>query len=362
MTAAAEQDTTFRQSFLALYSNCPMAAKLSREVPDYDTHAQARGTVFHEFGFRLALNCAETGEVKAPPGFAKDVMAECIRDSGMALPPAEFETLMMLAGEFAETREFNPSTIVDLETTYSSEIAGVVVTGKPDRLDIDDRVASITDYKTGWAIDPESKVKGSFQLRLYARLIADAYPHIHTFRLLQDYPRWGTEPREAVLTRDQLADIDSYLENLVERVVRSIDKDDWPATPGSWCVWCPDAKQCPIPRDYREEGGLETLEQAIAAGNLITAAEALVKAEKAKLRAYCDANGPIRVGDLDFEFRLANGSDRVIDKDVLRAAMEEAELSWDDHFKHVKGSTTFKGYKTKDSVKPAKKATRGVAS
>lgn len=343
MTATATP--TVRQSFAARFDLCPQSGLFDEQVPEHSTHAQARGTIFHGFVVRLIEELTERDQPVADPDRAKEIMAEEIVRSGLAVPADEFDVLMGLAWKFTAERRFDLANIVDLEETYTSEIDGTLITGRPDRLDISEGVASMWDYKTGWAIDPESELEGTFQGRFYTKLIADAYPQVHTFRLLWDYPRWGAEPHEAVITRDKLRGVELYLTTLIRRIRAARERDEWPASGGSWCHTCAAKPRCPIPPEYCGEGAIDTPARAQAAGEFLVPIDAIRKSELKALRSWCGENGPVTVGDLVFDFRLKAGSDRVIDREALKAAMQAAGMEYETYFKHVKGSTEFKARK-----------------
>ena len=336
--------TTVRQSFAAAYDNCPHAAFLSLGEGRFGTHAQARGTIMHSFTQKVIEECIANGEMLYPTEMAKPLMVEVIQGSGLPIPAPEFDTLMALAWKFCSLHQFHTDHIVDLEETYTTEIDGVMFTGKPDLVEIEDRVAIVTDWKTGWAVDPETELKGSFQGRAYAKQVMDAYPHVHTVRLVWEYQRWD-KTREAVLARSDLADIDAMLGTLVARITRSHATGEWPASPGKWCAICPAPQECPIPQAYRGDGRVTDDESARDAAALLVSLDAVQKASKKSLRAWCAENGPVHVGDLVFDFAAAGDSERIIDRDELRRAMDDVGLEWADHFKTVKGSTVFSAWK-----------------
>lgn len=333
-----------RQSFAALYDSCPRAALFSIGDGEWSTHAQARGSISHEFCRRVVLECVENQERVYPVEMAKPLMVEVIEQSGLPVPADEFDNLMGLAWRFCEAHTFQIERIVDLEEEYTTEIDGLTLTGRPDLLEIDGRVATIRDYKTGWAIDPETELRGSFQGRWYAKLILDSYPQLHSVWLVWEYQRWQ-QTREIEIFRSDLPDIDAMLSSLVARIRRSRLTDEWPASPGKWCALCPSPQRCPIPDEYRGEGFVTSPESAQAVAELILSIDALRARSQKSLRAWCDEHGPVDVGGMRFDFQASADSERVIDKDALRAAMKSAGLEWSEHFKTVKGSTVFKARK-----------------
>lgn len=335
-----------RQSFAATYDSCPQAASLSERYPGVSSHAQARGTLLHKLACWLVDSCMERGVRMHEPDLAKERMQALVVESGLPVSAEEFDVLMALAWKFAMEHEFDIENIVDLEEEYRSEVAGVVITGRPDVVEIADRVATVRDYKTSFVIDPESDMDGSFQGRFYAKLIFDAYPHVHVVRLCWEYVRWGAV-REALIERSDLPALEVYLESLVRRIARSRATGEWPAVPGSWCSICPAPHECPLLTAERRDGAPTTPQMADEYGKQAVALEALLKLRKKQLRAWCDEHGPLPVGDMEWGFSITSGSERVIDKAQLRDAMEAMGLEWHAFFQTVKGSTAFKAHKVK---------------
>lgn len=335
---------TVRQSFAALYERCHLAAKLGEETADQSTAAQARGTISHRFMHRVVADCVERQESSYDPALAKELMADLIARSGLAVPVDEYETLMGLAWKVAAERSFAVEHVVDLEENYTAELGAVTVTGRPDYLAIEGREATIRDYKTSFAVDPEADVGGTFQGRWYAWLVFQAWPQVVTVRVVLDYVRWGTE-REAVFERESLDDLERYVVTVLEQIERSHDTGEWPASPGHWCAICPAPDRCPIPFSERGDGAAEDAAVAQAYAAQVVTMEELLKRRKKALRAYVSEHEPIRVGDLEFGFQMSADSERCIDKDALREAMRRAGLDWSAFFRTTKGSTSFKARK-----------------
>ncbi len=337
---------TIRQSFAATFDRCPQAANLSQSYPGASSHAQARGTLLHKLACWIVETCIARNERVHDPDDAKERMRVLAVESGLPVGAEEFDVLMGLAWKFAAEHQFDIENIVDLEEQYTSEVAGVTITGRPDVVEIVDRVATVRDYKTSFVIDPEADLDGTFQARFYAKLIFDAYPHVHAVRLSWEYVRWGAI-REALIGREDLPELELYLEALVKRIVRSRARDEWPAVPGSWCSICPAPDECPLVLAERRDGAPTDTDLAIEYGKQAVAMEALLKLRKKQLRDWCGEHGGLVIGDMEWGFTLGSDSERVIDKPALRDAMEAVGLDWHAFFQTVKGSSTFKARKVK---------------
>ena len=354
---------TVRQSALARLELCPLSARLGELKARHTTHAMARGTAYHAFVAEVVATCMERSETRMEPAEGREVMQRIVGESVEPIPQAEHDSLLAMAWRFCREAVFDLDHIVDLEEGYALETGGFRVTGKPDWVEIDGDVATIRDHKTSFAmeserahsldtpgevddLDTDAVRGGPFQLRLYALLVAEAWPHVRTFRLILDYPRWGEE-REWVLDRSDLWKVSEHLDTLLERLRVARETEVYAACPGSWCATCPQPLDCTIPARDRGEGAITSVESAQAAADYVVAAEAAVKQAKGGLKAWCADNGPAFAGDQEFAFREKAVSKKVIDLERLEADMRAAGLDPDLYFVASKTSTEFRARRVK---------------
>ncbi len=338
---ATEQLVRIRQTDAARYDACPLSAKLGDEAPRISSHPQGRGTVFHAFMVEFVEECLCRKAEVLPPEDAKALMARVIVESGEVVDADEVDTLMQLAWKAGAERTVDIAHVVDLEETYELAIGDVVLAGRPDLLSLRDGVVEIRDYKTSWAVDAQADVEGTFQLRVYGVMALRAYPQAHTARLVLDYPRWAIT-REAELHRDHLDSAETYLRLLVERIQRSRKTGEWEPVPGTWCAICPAPHRCPIPAEHRGDGAIADRDTAEQVARQLVPLERYLSTRKRALRAFCAENGGVDVGDGVWDFRLKADSDKLDDKDRLRADLKANGLQFADYFKHVKGSPEFR--------------------
>ena len=345
--SATQTPERVRQSYAALFDRCHLAAHLSEQVTDFSTHAQGRGTAFHLFAKRVVETCLTEDSPSFDVELSKTLMREAIVDSGEVVPAEEYETLMALAWRFAAERSWDLATIVDLEEQYEAQVAGLIITGRPDLIRIEDDVAKIRDYKTAWAVPPEADIKSSFQGRWYALIVFKAYPQVDRVEVEFDHVRWGEDPVTAVYERRELADLEGFVATVLERIKLARERDEWKATPGSQCTICPAAHLCPIPKAERDEGSIESPEAAQAVAEWLVATEALTGKVKGALKAWINENEPIVVKDLIFEFRKQKDGQTVVDYGMLESALKHQNLAVDEYLKPRRGPTVFKAYKVK---------------
>jgi hypothetical protein len=174
-----------------------------------------------------------------------------------------------------------------------------IFTGQLDALFLDpndETHAIVLDHKDTWALPPQTEIsfEGYFQQRSYAFLVMRQYPQIQKVTLREFYVRFG-EPREAVVERRHLEDIEAELSALAERFDRAYEMSNWKPTPGKHCNFCPRPAACPIPRFARGDGRITDEERAKEVAAQLLVAEVVVKQSHKALRAYVEYNGPVPV-------------------------------------------------------------------
>lgn len=160
--------------------------------------------------------------------------------------------------------------------------------------------AIVLDWKDTWGIPGPQEVSfgGYFQQRFYAWLVLNQphYKSIEKLTLREFYVRYS-EPREAVVWRNQLDDITMEMAALVERFDRAVETKVFVPTPGKHCSYCLRPTACPIPKNVRGAGKIETQEEAERAARRLIVATAIVNQEKDALNAWAQLHGPIPMRD-----------------------------------------------------------------
>lgn len=173
------------------------------------------------------------------------------------------------------------------------------------------------------------------------------------FRLAYVFPAIETSDgrmlaRDVTLTRLEL---DEYMESLravVARLRASEESSDWPAqVSDSACSECPASSECPIPRELRIHGAVETVEQAAETLEVVDRIDAQAKAARKTVREFAKANEvSVRFGlDKVAEFGYQE-SVRISDRDGMFEAMERSVRYGEPfdrgEFEKVVRSTPFK--------------------
>lgn len=323
---ALEQHPIVRRSTLETFSDCSLAGRFYLDHErGWDTHAQARGTIFHRVAAKileLLYERSQEGEVvrSIEVSEALAILDECLRQHDVPdedvvnLGFKEVTALRWIVIKFANECAFDIEHLADVEQklvapiVYPNPAGGFVsrtISGTLDALFIpEDDWAVVLDWKTMWTPPPESELSdaGYFQQRVYGHHVMRRLPNIERVTLREHYVRKNVF-REATVFRSELETIGKELGALVERFDRAVEHGKWPLeegeepklwspSPGSHCSYCPRPAACPIFPDARQEGAVTGPEMAER-----YAAEALV-AEAARghrlkaLRSWTKANGP----------------------------------------------------------------------
>lgn len=158
----------------------------------------------------------------------------------------------------------------------------------------------ITDWKSQPHVVPESELHQPIgsdiaeQMTFYAWLAWKMYPQLESFTVRVFYLRYGFYSE----TRRSLEDLEMFEQTLMIKERKISQIDSWDPIPGRHCQYCDYIHMCPIAQDM-SPGNPEiiTQEQAIRAAQRITVMEALVKADKGRLKLYVNANDNVMIGD-----------------------------------------------------------------
>lgn len=177
-------------------------------------------------------------------------------------------------------------------------------------------------------------------------------------RVTEDYPRYlnadgEVRSQSAEITRTEAHDFLVDLARLVDRVGQAVDEDEWPAVPGSHCGICPAWSECPLAEAVRvasfdpdgskqkEDGGLESPEDAAEAVERWTFLQGLVKAEAKRIRAWIAERGPVPLG-ADQEVVLDVQTSQSTDHDALAVAAMSGQPFNLAEFRRERTSTVMK--------------------
>jgi hypothetical protein len=365
------------QTLLSRYNVCARSAYLALTEKGAATHAMMRGSAFHAFAERAITLMIEQDEPRIPPEVAKDLLAAVLAEHPeWTIPWKERDGLRQQAYHFAVGCNVDISKIAGVETLFEMDVAGWTISGRIDRLEIDaeQRTAKIRDFKTSFAIQSQEEFEASFQVVLYALLVAYGFPTrrvecpdfecdggkirdaggdwldcptcrghgeiderldnigagLEFFNVGEDFSRYlrddGTmQDRWMTLTRLELGEAMADLEQLVGQFDAALGSGLWPAVPGSHCSTCAAPALCPLPQHLRPRV-INSREDAVAEAVRIEFLKDEAKAKTRELKDWAKFDGPIRYGR-DRVLELAIEAKRSLDKAGLaRAVTRSVEL------------------------------------
>lgn len=326
-----ERYPVLRQSILSKFDACPLSTLFElRHSNGWSTTPQARGTLMHRFYAECLRTMVRTGERRMPTEEAMVILREVIRQRDVPLhervrvPLRELPVMRMEALKWVRDNEFNVDRIVAVEERLNAELPlsdgrTRTLTGQLDALLFDPPDGAIVlDWKSTWALPPETRegvpdqddpsrisFEGYFQQRFYGYLVLRAYPAVQRVTLREFYTR-RSKVRSAVLLRSDMEHVEHDLAQLVEAFDDSLaagarnagtglEGDGWPATPGKPCAWCAKPGACPIEREARGDGAIQSAEQAERYAAEREVAERVRGHRTGALKSWVDVHGPVPV-------------------------------------------------------------------
>lgn len=342
------QFPALRQSLLSNFDNCSLATKFEFTYRhNWHFFYQARGEMFHRFASKALVQMTQLGEQRIPVDAALAILHECLRQDdvdrwcphcgqgrvrkgitrkGMryclacrqqfptriiTVPMDQIAELYWVVKKWAKDTAFTTENLVDVEkrleamVRYPHPDGGWVtrkITGQMDALFVEgarDERAVVLDWKDMWKLPPPTEIgsSGYFQQRFYAYLIFENYPSIEEIVLREFYVRFS-QPREAVLRKEYVYDdIREEIQGLVERFDRTVENNEWIASPGAHCGFCAAPQKCTIFPEARGAGRITNPDEAMLVAQQFVVAQAIVKQQRQQLEAWTRMHGPIPVKD-----------------------------------------------------------------
>jgi len=320
--------TSFRQSLLASFEQCPRRAMHGLAIDDDLTVGNVGssadlGSAFHAVAAEMLRTLYRQGEEQMPTQEAVEIMYEVLREGPWILPTRDRHDLRWLVLGFCNYK-WRPADFIAIERRLYTDIAcpdGEVreLHGQPDLLiaDAPDGVI-IVDYKSGRGVPRSPRggqddelvtgkqylsERGHFQLDIYGLLAMRNYPSVNRAILRELHLRSG-KIREAVLTRDELEHVERQIADHLMKLDDAITNGEeghplWRPRPGEWCARkCPVSASCPVPAEQRGVGALEDEAAADEAAGRFVNVDGLRNTLRDQLKAFYEQTGHApRVGD-----------------------------------------------------------------
>ncbi|MDX9976290.1 MAG: PD-(D/E)XK nuclease family protein [FCB group bacterium] len=282
------------------YLDCPHKLRCRREkVASTLQEIGQAGKVLHaffEFYVRACLGAGAQTRLSLVPNLFEDAWNSCRHEAAEKgetfLSPRQRENLFEAAKAFADTHLIDVDAVAAVEDRLAVDASMRPVEwfdrsawfrGVLDLLEFPEPTfARITDYKSGWKIEVDP-----LQMRVYAWLVFSLYPKVMRVECVLDYTRFNVQ-RSQEFNRDDHAGLDGEIRGLIARI--DADTELLP-TPGAACASCPYAGACtaavvPLRRIGSDEDARREVENAAIL-------ERDLAAVKARIREWCELNGPV---------------------------------------------------------------------
>jgi putative RecB family exonuclease len=190
----------------------------------------------------------------------------------------------------------------------------VGIRGRLDLLVVENRAATIQDWKSGWVAESAERLETAWAPGLYAGLLWAAAPRLEAISVEYHYLRTGQVSRVRV-TRDMAAETVAWARTsavvIGEALARGRDAADaFPPRPGKACSTCPWVNRCPAGQAALEATGDDALcdeaEARRLAGRLL-GGEARLSRLRDRLKSYLEAREPITLNDVELGFFPTKG-------------------------------------------------------
>jgi len=318
----------YSYSRLNLFESCSAAFKFKYidKIPEAPSEALAFGGLTHRIIAAYTKHCLECG-VQTDITEIPNIVQKCFYDQPAGLNSSKYKDVLDLAQYFADTHQAGLQTLVGYEEWVQAWPAGkkYLFRGIVDRLDIQNEMAVITDYKTDWQLRPESEITNDFQLAVYAWLVSQEYPQVEKFVVQLDFIRYNVQ-RSTTLEKSQLAQVEKQVLGLIGQVEKAIADDKFPTRPGQFCSWCGYSLKCPAVKNISANVKPITGEEdARAVAEELAVLERQVAIRKEALKNWCREAGPVETNGLTWGFFKVGGP-AIEDIDGFVQLMNEHDL------------------------------------
>jgi RecB family exonuclease len=306
-------------------------ARYLLHLPEVQTPEARFGSFIHRVTDRYVRLCCRAG-VDADPHLAVQAL-----ETEWALPrtgepvvdPELYDEALAGMQRFAERYRLRYNNVLDSEMSLSMDASWkpvawdaptVRVRGRVDLLEVSGRSAIVSDWKTQRQIPSQAAVERMISPRMYAALVSAHNPGITQITVEFWFWRHGVA-RRVSFSLPELDEAKRFVERQAQRadqlIANSQDASAFPATPSTACVHCSYQTVCPA-KDQLSAVSLSTLDEAEAGARRLIYRRIAQAGERARLKEWVAAAGPIHVDDQVLDFH------RVTQPSYDMAAIEAA--------------------------------------
>lgn len=270
-------------SRIDLYEDCPYLFRATHieKVPQVKSLPMLFGGFFHHWADQYLQHLITTNQesdyAEANVIFEKLWASRNKHAEFKFLPESARDDMMDVVVKFRETHAFNTQTIagseVEISLTEDWKVTewmakNVFFRMKIDLLSVERsgglKIVGIRDFKTSFAIETEEATGRSPQLRRYVMGVQSIMP-ADEFKVSLDYVRIGVV-REATLYPEDADTAKAGVMLVSDRIQQSLQKNDWPATPGRSCAYCSVFERCPargLAKGFRAPQDIDQAKQTL---------------------------------------------------------------------------------------------------
>lgn len=319
----------FSMSFLQAAERCLLSAHLGR-VSDPSGDPAVVGHVVHEALAALGLIARSSGDEVVGAAVGRRVIERVLEG------PEENEPISLegrdKAIEMVERVAATYAFPVDadefaVELNSRIDLDGNTLSARIDQAAKYGTTAEVDDWKTGPGLPSDETVLTHVQLPIYAYHLSVRWPDVERFVLRERYVRYGGTTRTVELERAELANVEAWLRTVVARVRAGYAAGEFPATPGSWCGYCPAKMACTLPLWQRPAAITSELEAEALFAQVLVQTEQVAEG-KAALRAWLEDRELDGLVQGDRRIGFTEGTRRSFDK---KRALADLDATEDDY-------------------------------
>ena len=332
-------------SRLEAWDRCPAAYRFAHVLrlppPIGDQRPRLLGSVAHallERYLREALRCGTRPPLTMVSGLAAALVEEGdVPDASTELIREATELVACWLIQWAVPVEH----LVAVEHALAVDASGrrvaweapdAFIRGRLDLVSVEQRQATVLDWKSGWVSEDEEGLRVAWAPGLYAALLWAWAPRLERISVEYHYLRTGRVAR-AVLTQADAAETLAWARALASRIAVALatpeDPRAFPPRPSTACGTCPWVNRCPAGHAALEamaEGPIPDGAEARRLTGLLLAGEARVGRLRDRLKAYLQDREPLALDGLELGFFPTKG--RYDAATIFRAATDVGADPW----------------------------------
>lgn len=281
--------SSYSYSRLDLYSGCPACYRMRylERRPELPSEALEDGSETHDWIAR----------------YNKHLLEQNLRTDLDWIRGADARPEVKgILDAYGETHLLEPGNYV-IEEMWKIPLGQHLWWGMIDLLRDEGSQVLITDYKTDHRVRSQTEIDTDRQLRYYAWMAAQKYPHAEEFACTIDFVRHGVT-RSTTYDREDVPEIER---EILDAIARMEADEDFKARPGTRCGWCSYTSDCRA----IQAGDLEIITCASDAeysASQLVALKARVRFIEDQLKPWCTREGSIPINGMLVGYRTSHSA------------------------------------------------------